>query len=77
MFARRKHGAPIGVTLAVLVVERLLDVAALGAIGVVCASGLASRVTMAALRRRRPFVGIGTRESGAPVGAADCAEWPS
>ncbi len=34
-FARRRFGAPVKVTLAVLVLERLLDVAALGAIAVV------------------------------------------
>ena len=71
VFARRKHGAPIGVTLAVLVVERLLDVAALGAIGVVCASGLASRVTMAAFVGAALLLGLGlvnlARRSAPPI----------
>ncbi|MBL8693861.1 MAG: flippase-like domain-containing protein [Planctomycetes bacterium] len=47
--ARKRFGAPLGPMLGVLVLERLLDVLALGLIGTLCASTLTHRLWMAGL----------------------------
>lgn len=47
VLVRRSFGVPLSLTLTILVGERLLDVAALGAVGVLCARGPGTRIAMA------------------------------
>jgi SAM-dependent methyltransferase len=73
VFLRRKFGSPVRVTASVLVLERLLDVAALGTIGALTADGWWLRNVMLLLVAAAGLIGVaGTRLArslGVPAGS--------
>lgn len=58
-FARRNHGAPLPATLTILLLERFLDVAALGLLGVVFAAGGTERTALVVIAGAAVALAVG------------------
>ncbi|MBI3817203.1 MAG: flippase-like domain-containing protein [Planctomycetes bacterium] len=64
VFIKRNHGVRVGVTLPILILERCLDVLALAAVGIACASTLAQAGILLAAAALAATLGFGLLRGG-------------